>query len=235
MSPVAVARPPDAGVWRVGRAPDPLGASQPLSADDLDNPKTGNRFDSPLGSYQMLYFSSSLEGCFGETLARFRPDVGLLKVIGTEWQDLGFMGIGDVPRDWRQKRLAVRVRFPSDPARFPAGIDFLDVDSIATRETLRSELAGILAYYNLSDADAATVYSNDRRVTRWIGQWAYDAHDEQGKPLYAGIRYSSRLDPSWECWGVFHDVPIASHETRPVSEHDEAMRKIAKTYKLRVH
>ena len=77
MTAVAVVRAPSGGVWRIGRAPDPLSASGPLRRSELDSPKTGNRFDSPFGAYRVRYFASRLEGCYGETLARFRPDVTL--------------------------------------------------------------------------------------------------------------------------------------------------------------
>ena len=215
MSPIEIVQPPHDGVWRVGRAPDPLAPSPPLDPDDLDNPKTGNRFDSPLGNYRALYFATTLDGCYGETLARFRPDTKLLAVIGSEWEDAGFMGIGEVPADWRQRRIAVQVRFPEDP-RFSDGIRFLDVDSGETRAALRHELAATLAFYGYDDFDAGVVHAQDRRITRWIGQWAYNARDAEDRPVYAGIHYASRLDPKWECWAVFQDVPIVEIARHPV-------------------
>jgi hypothetical protein len=42
-------------------------------------PNTGNRFDSPTGAYGVRYFASDLDGCYGETLARFRADKKLAK------------------------------------------------------------------------------------------------------------------------------------------------------------
>ena len=50
---------------------DPFETRPPLSPDELDDPSVGNRFDSPLGNYSVLYFGTSLEVCFGETLAAF--------------------------------------------------------------------------------------------------------------------------------------------------------------------
>lgn len=233
MTTVESVAAPEEGVWRVARAPDPLAPSPPLAADDLSNPNTGNRFDSPLANYRVLYFSTTLEGCFGETLARFRPDIDLIAVIGREWQSLGFMGIGEVPADWRQRRLAVRVRFPSEPTRFPGGIRFLDVDSGRTRAVLRGELAETLAYFRYPDLDSAVVHSHDRRITRYIGQWAYDARDKDGRPVYAGIHYTSRLDP--QCWAVFHDVSLTEISVHPVLAQDEALRRVAQRYDLRVY
>jgi hypothetical protein len=212
-----------------------LALNPPVPSDELDKPNTGNRFDSPLGVYRTLYFGTQLEACFGETLARFRPDLELLAVIGEEWRELGFMPLGEVPRDWRQRRLAVRVRFPASQDRFPGGIRFVDVDSIDTREHLRTELASILAYYGYPDMDVATVHAHDRRVTRWIGQWVYDQRDPDGFPLYAGIRYSSRLHAGWECWAAYEDVQMTTLASHPIMEADATLRRVARRYSLRVH
>jgi hypothetical protein len=146
---IRVVKAPRNGVWRVARGPDPLAFRVPLLREELDNPRAGNRFDSPLAQHSVLYFGTTLEACFGETLARFRPDLELLAQIRDEWEELGFMPGGEVPRDWRQRRTAVRVRFPANPPEFPHGIQFVDVEALATRQALRSELADVLVYYGV--------------------------------------------------------------------------------------
>lgn len=229
--PVEAVAAPDAGVWRIGRAPDPLARSAPLDRAELDQPTTGNRFDSPIGGYQTLYFASTLEGCFGETLARFRPDPALQKLLRKEWEEAGFMCIGDIPADWRQRRMAVNVKFPAE-GRFSHGVRFLDVEAIETREELRSELAEVLAYYGYKDLDISIVRGADRRVTRWIGQWAYDRRTADGQLAFAGVRYLSRLNSDWECWAVFNDVPIAELDRKPILANDPALQSVAKTYGL---
>lgn len=231
---IRVVRSPRRGVWRVARAPDPLAFRPPLSRDELDSPDAGNRFDSPLGQYNVLYFGTSLDVCYGETLARFRPDLGLLADIEDEWEELGFMPGGEVPRDWRQRRIAVRVRFPENPLEFPDGIRFVDVESHRTRQTLRSELADVLVYYGCTDLDVSTVRGGDRRVTRWISQWVYDQVDETGRPYFAGIRYLSRLETTWECWAVFDDVVMTELEQRSIHRTDPALRRVARMFELTV-
>ena len=141
---------------------------------------------------------------------------------------------GEIPRDWRQRRTAVRVRFPANPTEFPAGIQFVDVESLATRQALRSELADMLVYYGCEDLDVATVRGGDRRVTRWISQWVHDQVDETGRPYYAGIRYLSRLDSSWECWALFEDVVVTEVEHRSILRTDQALRRVARRYSLEV-
>jgi hypothetical protein len=224
---------PTAGVWRVGRAPDPLAPSEPLQPSELDQPQTGNRFDSPLGSYRVVYFATDLKGCYGETLARFRPDTHLLELLKDEWEERGWMNVGDVPAAWRQRRIAVQAEFVPR-GRFAAGVRFLDVEAVRTRETLKRELAGVLSYWGYSDLDVSTVRGGDRRVTRLIGQWAYDQSDDDGAPRFGGVRYLSRLNSSWECWAAFGDVEIREVERHSVLASDPALRRIAKLYGLKV-
>jgi hypothetical protein len=107
---VETSKLPEGGVWRIGPATDPYEIRPPLSPEDLNSPKTGNRFDSPVGNYSVVYFATKLEGCFGETLARCRPDPTLPAAFQGEWSTRGFMLPGEIPADWRHRRLAVRAR-----------------------------------------------------------------------------------------------------------------------------
>ena len=113
----------------------------------------------------MLYFATTLGGCFGETLARFRPDLIVRIKIEKEWEELGFMKPGHVPRDWRQRRVAVRI---SCLNQVNSHSRFVDVEHLQTRELLRSELANLLPTYDCEDLDVPTVRGGDRRVTRQI-------------------------------------------------------------------
>ncbi|MGA8365517.1 MAG: RES domain-containing protein [Solirubrobacteraceae bacterium] len=223
-----VVEPPKSGLWRVGRSPDPLRFSQPLDPGLLESRATGNRFDSPTGDYRVCYFATTLDGCYGETLARFRPDLGLITIAREE----GFMALGEVPADWRHRRLAVRATpTPSDVV--PA-TRFLDIEAAATRAVLRGELGELLAFHSYSDLDIPTVRGGDRRITRWIGRWAYEQRDENGRMKFAGIRYLSRLSSDWECWALFEDVALNEQERRTVARNDEALARIADLYGLTV-
>jgi hypothetical protein len=220
---------PADGVWRVGRGPDPLALRDPMRKEDL-TPKTGNRFDSPLGEYSVWYFATELEACYGETLARFRPDLERLSHIDDE----GFLPIGEVPADWRTRRLAVRGKVEHNG--YPGPAQFLDVDHIDTRERLRVELADVLTGLGYSDLDISTVRGSDRRLTRWISDWAYWYSDEGGDFPFAGIRYCSRLDNAWECWAVFadSDIEVFTEPPRPIHRNDPDLLKVANKYGLRV-
>jgi hypothetical protein len=232
-----VVEAPQEGVWRVGREPDLLSASCSTTTSELGKPNTGNRFDSPTGVYGVRYFATNLDGCYGETLARFRADKKLAALIGDEWSELGFMNVGDIPADWRQRRGAVRVRFPqgSANATLSTGVRFLDIESLQTREALRPDFEPLLRFYDFEDLDVAVVRGQDRRVTRYISQWAYEQHDEADRQMYAGIRYLSRLNSDWECWAVFDYVEIEELTRRPILRQDEALNRIAKLYRLTVY
>lgn len=192
MAAPQIAFAPPEGVWRIGRGPTPLATRRPPPLSLTVSP-SGNRFDSPSGSFGVLYFGSSLEGCYGETLARFRPSPAVIAAVGDEWANLNFMDFGAVPAEWRQRRSAVKVTLP------PESI-FLDVEAAETQQYLRDELAGGLAALGHSDLDVSTVRGPDRRVTRMIAEWTAVQSDEDGNPYYAGML--SRLNTEWECWAV---------------------------------
>ena len=221
-----VVKAPAKGVWRVGRAPDPLSVPPPLTKDELDNARVGNRFDSALGHYSVVYFGTNLDCCFGETLSRFRPDLEVVETVGEEWPK-GFMEIGAIPAEWRTHRAAVRVKFPRN-ARF------LDIESLETRQQLRMPFAETLVAYGHDDLDLGTVMSQDRRVTRAMSQWAYQHALDEMLPI-AGIRYVSRLNLTWEAWAVFDHVPMTEQERLTITTELPALKRIAKSYDLIIH
>lgn len=223
-----VVRPPRDGLWRIGRTPDPLRFSPPLDPEDRNQPHAGNRFDSPEGQYGVVYCGTNLEVCFGETLSRLRPDPELLSVIGDEWRRMQFMDLGAVPADWRHRRVAVRVRLLVD-------LDFLDAEAPETHQVLREDLAPTLALLGHQDLDVALVRGSDRRITRAIGHWAWSQLDDQGSARFAGVRYLSRLNTDWECWAVFHDVPLEEIERSIITPEMPSLGKVAELFHLTVH
>jgi hypothetical protein len=216
---------PKNGLWRVARGDNPLFV--PPRARGTSGAAV-NRFDPRSVDVGVLYFGSDLETCFGETLARFRPSLELLSIVKDEWRQLGFMDPGTVAADWRQRRTAVRVRVPTEAA-------FLDVESAVTHQVLRKELALGLSALGLDDLDVGTVRGPDKRVTQLIAEWAYLANDD-GEPLYAGIRYESRIQSGWECWALFddEDLEIEVLETLPVTADMPALEKIADLFGIRI-
>lgn len=216
---------PSDGFWRVGR-----GSTPHLPHRPPDGQAGPNRFDSQDGTFNVLYFATSLEGCFGETLARFRPDPLLKALLQEEWRANHFMEVGAVPADWRYRRTAVRA-MEADPP-----LPFLDLDSVHTLQFLRDELALGLASLGVHDLDTSVVRSGDRRVTRLISSWAYNvAQEEADDPRYAGIRYASRLNSEWECWAVFDRVHLVPLEIVPITPEMPSLQRVADIFDLRVH
>lgn len=212
----------------MGRASDPLDFPEPPASADLEYPSAGNRFDSPTEDFRTCYFATDPVACFGETLSRFRPNPALAEAAKEE----GFMGIGQVPADWRHQRIIVRVELFPTEAR--PNLRFLDVESIETRQRLRKDLANILTVFGYSDLDVATVRGGDRRITRWIAKWAYEQRDDAGS-AFAGIRYLSRLSSEWECWAVFEGVGIRETAREPINRQHPALLRVSKTFDLTVH
>ncbi len=215
---------PRAGLWRVARGDHPLAFPSLTGGADSG----ANRFDPLSVDAGVLYFGTNLEACFGETLARLRPSPKLLSIVEDEWKGRGFMALGAVAADWRQRRTAVHVRLPT-------GLRFLDVESPVTHQFLRKELALGLAALGAGDLDVATVRGPDRRVTRLVSEWAYLA-DDHGDPQYAGIRYESRIRSGWECWALFDDADLQIEvlETLPVTPDMAALRSVADLFELQI-
>jgi hypothetical protein len=142
------------------------------------------------------------------------------------------MQIGEVPADWRNQRIAVQASFV--PSEVLPEIRFLDIEALKTRHQLEKELAPLLAYYGYSELDVPTVRGGDRRITRWIGKWAFELRNDDGSPMFAGIRYLSRLNTEWECWAVFHDVEIQERSRQPIERGNPSLAAIAREFELTV-
>ncbi len=194
----------------------------------MDEPRAGNRFDSPIGAYNVLYFATDLNGCFGETLVRMRPDPRLVALISEDWKDTGFMTPAAVPADWRTRRIAVRAKVLRPNL-------FLDVEDPETHRVLEREMAQLLVFLRTPGLDVAAVRGGDRRLTRWISHWAWSQVTPSGKPRYTGIRYLSRINTAWECWAVFDRSGLQEVHRESIFRNNAALRVVAKHFNLTVH
>ncbi len=230
LSRVQVALIPREGLWRVGRQPDPLRASR-LDRGEDEPARAGNRWDSP--RFGTLYFSSSLEGCFGEILARLRPKPSLAELVAEEWRgsSMRVMGPEQISRDWRDRRAAVRVESPPYAC--------LDVEALATRQFLEDRLALPLAQLNVPSLDVSDVRGRDRRVTQLIAEHVEQLTGEVNGEVvgaFAGIRYVSRVSSEWECWAVHESLEdLRVVESRPIETSMPALRRAADRFGLTIH
>jgi len=149
-------------------------------------------------------------------------------LVAAEWRKLGFMEVGAVPREWRQRRTAVQVVLEDE-------WNFLDVEARTTHQFLRGELALGLSALGYQDLDVSTVRGPDRRVTRLISDWAYNAHDDVGNALFGGIRYRSRLDTEWELWAAFGDVQLQPVDSKPILLESPELQDVAAEFGLTIH
>lgn len=227
MSAIKTKLAPDEGLWRVARGPEPFALrdpAPPLRPVDREDRGIGNRFDSAMGDFYVWYCATTLEGCYGETLAPFRPDAKVRQAVGDH--DEGLMALGDVPADWRKRRVAVQATF--------AELPFVDVEAVETRERLTDELSWVLDLVGYDHIDVSAIRSRDRRLTRWISQWVWQARQQHDTPDYAGLRFCSRLNTDWECWAVFSDVHPNETDRRPILVQDSALQRVASLHKLNV-
>jgi len=216
-APLQAVRPPEL-VDRVGRGLDAF--APPDWAYALPDGTFGNRFDDPSaeggvpeeGRYRAIYCATERAGAFGETIARFRPSMkllaGLEQIEDEEPLDSELEG-GVVPEEWRLSRRVGSTRLASD-------LLFADLPAPETIRILREELAAVAERLGLEDLDLSAVTGPHRRLTQEAGRYIYDLADASGSPAFAGIRYLSRLNPSWELWADFHDR--MRHEPGEVAE-----------------
>lgn len=226
---IRVVTAPPAGIWRVGRQPDPLHLSSDLDPMDLKDARSGSRFDSYYGNYGVLYFATHLETCFEETLSRIVPRPKLADLVRDDWAAMHVMSPGNVAREWRLDRREVRVGV-EDPQ------EFVDVDHADTLAVLERALRPHLNMMPdpIEELDTSVIRSAARGVTRLISQFVYAIEDADGYARFAGIRYASRVD-SKECWAVFDRTKLRQEEIRVIYQNDKALQKVARRRELTIH
>ncbi len=195
-----------------------------IRAEDTQLSHAGNRFDVPGAG--VLYAATKPAACFGETLARFRPSPKVLSAVGKT--DGDFMVCGGVPADWRNSRVLASVAYG-------AGLPFVDVEAPETHEFFTRELAEYVEQLGYTKPiDVADVRSSNRRLTRLISAFVYSAVSPAGEPLYAGPRYTSRLDSSWECWAVFEDSSVTVENGKAIAHDDNDLGTVANRFGLKI-
>ncbi|MGH3556026.1 MAG: RES family NAD+ phosphorylase [Mycobacterium sp.] len=216
--PALVASPPL--LYRISRTARLLEPSR-ISPADARLPHAGNRFDVAGGG--VLYFGSTAQGCFAETLARFRPTSAMRAIVADE--DPRFVVCGGVPQDWRTQRQLVTVEAVD-------ALAFVDVEHPDTHEYLTAALASQLSVLGVAQLDVAVLRGSNRILTRTISTWAYAATNHDGTPKYSGIRYKSRLGDH-ECWAVFDGTVLQVRDRRPIELTDQDLQAVAAQFGLR--
>lgn len=222
--------PPLDGIWHIGRQGDGLLTYRRPTRANHSEPRGGNRFDSYNGDYGTLYFGSTVEVCFVETLGRFRPDPKLAALVGSDWQSNHMMGPGNIPADWRSSRVIVRVGL-EQPLPF---VDIFATDTIAELGS-RPDVMASLLQLGVHDLDLGDIAGKDRRVTRFLAQYLADLRDGDDHPVFSGIRYVSRLGEHLECWAVFEGTELVELERISIEKNAPELINVASRYQLMVH
>jgi len=200
--------PPEEGlVYRIARNFDVF--TPPDWSWAREDGTFGNRFDDPSAEdeipeedrFRVIYCSSRPVGAFGETISRYRKDVRLYAELKTieddEPLDPELEG-GVVPEDWRLERRKASTHLDSSLLF----ADFTDPRSLVV---LRRELASLLMHLGLEDFDLSSMTGPQRRLTQGAARYVYELTDFSSQPIFAGIRYLSRLNYHWELWALFDD------------------------------
>jgi len=82
---------------------------------------------------------------------------------------------------------------------------FVDVDNAENIQHFRSALAKQIVELDLPDCDLSAIMGPSRQLTQHLARYIYDLTDSQGHSAFAGLRYTSRLNPQWPCWALFED------------------------------
>lgn len=210
-------------LWRVERIDPPLRFSH-INPIDAMNDRAGNRFDVPGAG--VLYGATDPEGGYAETLAGFRPRASMIAALSEVGTETDRVGPGEVPASWVTTR---RLRaFDVD-----GSLPFVDLEAPETHTFLTREAAPILLHEGVENLDVASVRGPNRLLTRAIASWLYSRTNDHGEPLYAGVRYVSRLG-NFECWAVFDGTPVELRSSIEIKRTDPALRSVLELYGMAI-
>lgn len=179
---------------RITRPIEPTAFSR-VGAVEARLARQGNRFDVPGGG--VLYAATDAATCFHEVCARFRPSAfyNQLSTFLDQQEGLGAV----FPSDWRMNRRIYELGITTD-------LPFVDISDYRTWQWLEERLTGLLFQRKMEHIDAKDVYSADRSLTRAFAAEIFTA-TSSAEPMFAGIRYESRLN-NGECWAIFEHSAV---------------------------
>lgn len=226
----ATVQGPAGPVYRIGRGPDPFAAPDWIYAQP--DGTFGGRFDDPSGRrgvpanqrFRVLYFAGEPAGAFAEVLAHFRPDLTVLAALGSAAAAHPTV----VPAAWRVvRRLGATILSTQG--------SFVDIGDAQSLKALRPVLAPTALTLGLSDLDLSVFSGPARLLTQEAARFVYEQCDHAGPPRYAGIRYTSRLHRTWECWAVFADrLRLTAPRVEFIAADDPGLLQAASVLGLKV-
>lgn len=227
-----VAPPPD-GFFRVSRWHDPFDPPDPppAIADPHVESDNAGRWDSPDGSFRVLYCATEAEGAIGEKLAAFALRIDLAVRIENFFEeppDEEFAEEQLVPQldaedieglGWQLARAPPRGELP-----------LLDISHPRTLVAITPGVLDLVVAYGLRWFDRHALLDERRNLTRRLaGRIRAAAERPDGSLTISGLRYESRLPPAWECWALWEPPPLDASEQviEPLTIDHPAMRSAA--------
>jgi hypothetical protein len=223
LSPLAAALVTEefpATAFRVGRRSGVIHFAE-IDAVDAANIEQGGRFDVVGGG--VLYCATTKTGAYKEVLAAFRPSAKAYRIADGE----SIMAQGSMPRSWRDARALAEFSL-EDP------LPFVDIERDSTLTHLTAAMAEQLDELDVRALDVSLVRGSNRLLTRSIAKWVYTRVDEEGVPLFGGIRYLSRFQ-SHECWAVFNGSIIGTVRTEPILLSDTELTNVSREFGITLH
>jgi RES domain len=202
--------PPGDGFWRVSSWPqvfDPPQPPPPLgsSSEEEDD---GHRYDDPDGRFRTLYCATEPEGALGECLGDFVLSTAAVVHIEAFLRSEPEPGFDE---DYHHPLRADDIKaFGWKLGHAPArDARLIDVDHWRTYLAAAPHALPALGRYGINRFDRRMLLDERRYITRTLGGiYRADAADEYGELLASGLRFTSRLPPSWECWALWEPVPL---------------------------
>jgi hypothetical protein len=191
--------------WRISRKnfmPMAVPPREMQGRSRYDDPHIGSP-DDP-GGYAVLYVAAEPLGAFLEVIYQFRPQLDDMRtlasgmVIDATDRDQFLRAPARVHPGWIADSQLIFAHFTSTQPVF-------DLTSAATVQMLRAQFALSLIALGVDDLDFGHVLSHNRELTQAISRWVWSMHDDDGQPLFSGIRYRSRFDPECICLALYED------------------------------
>lgn len=203
----------------------------------------GSRFDdSAIGSpddaegFSVLYCAPSAKAVFLELLAGLRPEIdelrSLIRPVLAEVAERDiFSGtsIGVISKEWRD---TWQLSVAKISLRYPV----FDLTNPAAVQMIREQLAGVIYALGINDVDFGVVLGNDRRLTQAVSRWIWSMRDDDGQPLFSGIRYRSRFDPDRICLALYSDrfAVDGDFNTQPITLETPGFAEAASILRLQI-
>jgi hypothetical protein len=209
-----------ATAFRVGRRSGVVHFAE-IDVVDAANIGQGGRFDVVGGG--VLYCATTKTGAYKEVLAPFRPSATTYGISAGE----SLMAQGSMSSSWREARALAELSL-EDP------LPFVDVESDATLTHLTAAMAKELNELRIQSLDVSFLRGPNRLLTRAIAKWAYTRVDEEGMPVYGGIRFLSRFQ-SHECWAVFNGNVISAVRITLILPQDADLVNVTREFGITMH